>query len=197
MTPRYTKDKIKGTFMYPSSDAARRAFGITKRPPNSFDKERMYNRFIYVTKKGLHSALVKLNKQIINRMKTTKERTVTWERIIGNLDHPAIDDKLAPLIETWATDNNVQTKHEHETRLTWTEAEDEVIRNRRKESPLLSHAAIAGLLTNKSEKQVSSRWENIQINDKKKSEGIVSNRAKSGPTQKAKKSATGWKGTRL
>ena len=152
--------------MYPASKNARDAFGTErKQGANSFDKERMYNRFIYVTKKGLHSALVKLNKQIINRMKTTKERTVTWERIIGNLDHPAIDDKLAPLIETWATDNNVHTKHEHdETRLTWTEAEDEVIHNRRKESPPLSHAAIAGLLTNRSERQVRNRWDILKRN---------------------------------
>ena len=67
--------------------------------------------------------------------------------------------------------------------MTWTEAEDDVISNGRNDSPPLSHhAVIAGLLTNRSKRQVGNRWDVLKRQKEKKlkdkAKGIVSNRAK-------------------
>ena len=71
-----------------------------------------------------------------------------------------------PLIETWAMDNSVQIKQVTRTNtiVHWTDAEDKVISNGRNDSPPPSHSVIAGLLTNRSERQVRNRWDILKRN---------------------------------
>ena len=50
----------------------------------------------------------------------------------------------------------------------WTDEEDQVIRNGRTQSPILSHATIAKRLSGKSASQVTNRWRTIGKQDKRK-----------------------------